>query len=202
MSFTLIVGIIAGILGGYSSVPYVRAILNGKTKPHQFSWLVFFIMNGVTFLSQFLAGARKSDILYAIFFIGSGVILLLSLRYGVRDTSKWDRILLGLALVTITAWIVTRNNSVAIWLTVCVDVIAETMLVLKIKHEPRYEDPKAWIIASLALMFTCLALLGQPISILYVRPVYGLLSDMLIVASIYYFKRSTTKINKVTPPKV
>src|SRR5487761_1865698 len=151
MSVTTIAAIISGVLGAYSSVPYIRAILNGKTKPHQFSWLVFFIMNGVTFLSQFLAGARKSDILYAIFFIGSGIILLLSFKYGVRDTSKWDRMLLGLALATIIVWIITRNNSVAIWLTVFVDVIAETMLILKIKHAPHSEDPKAWIIASLGL---------------------------------------------------
>lgn len=202
MNFTSGAALLSGMLGAYATIPYVRAILNGKTKPHQFSWLVFFIMNGVTFLSQFLAGARKSVVLYAIFFIGSGIILLLSLKYGVRDTSKWDRILLGLALITITIWVITQSNSIAIWLTVLVDVIAETMLVLKIKHKPHSEDPKAWVFASLGLFFTCLTLIGQPISILYVRPVYGLLSDVLIVASVYYFKRNATKKVESSPLEV
>jgi hypothetical protein len=29
------------------TIPYIRSIINGKTKPHQLSWLVFSIMNGV-----------------------------------------------------------------------------------------------------------------------------------------------------------
>ncbi len=202
MNFASVAAVISGILGAYSSVPYVHAILNGKTKPHQFSWLVFFIMNGVTFLSQFLAGARLSAVLYGVFFIGSGIILLLSLKYGIRDTSKWDRLLLTLALMTITIWITTRSNSIAIWLTVFVDVIAESMLVLKIKHQPHSEDPKAWVVASLGLLFTCLTLVGQPINILYVRPVYGLFSDLLIVGAIYYFKKNAAKGARSTPLEV
>src|SRR5690348_18206691 len=46
-------------LGIYCEVPYVLAILNGKTKPHQFSWLVFVIMNGIVTLSQFLARSEE-----------------------------------------------------------------------------------------------------------------------------------------------
>lgn len=191
MSFTTAAAVISGFLGAFSAVPYIRAILNGKTKPHQFSWLVFCIMNGINFFSQFLAGGRKSVVLYGTFFVGSVVILALSLKYGVRNTSKWDKILLTFALATIAIWVITQSNTVAIWLAILIDIFAETILILKIRNRPNSEDPLAWIIATTGLAFTCLTLFGTPPSILYVRPIYSLFINSLTVASIYYFRKGS-----------
>ena len=194
MNIALISGIIAAALGAYSTIPYVAAILKRKTRPHQLSWLVFTIMNGIVFFSQFFAGARLSVIITAIFFIGSVSIFLLSLKYGVRDSSKWDKTLFAIALITIAVWYITKSNDLAIWLTVVIDLAATTMIILKLRTDPNSEAAQPWLIATIAYVFTNLSLIGTPFGILYVRPLYGLLCDATLVFFIYFYaKKSKSK---------
>ncbi len=193
MSLINIAAFLSTVLAVYSIVPYLQAILKGRTKPHQFSWLVFVIMNGIVFFSQYLAGGRGSVLVSLTFFIGSMLILLFSLKYGVRDSSKWDRMLFVSALCTIVVWVVTKNNEIAIWLTLVIDLIATAMIVLKVRSEPYSEDPYPWTVAAVAYIFSCLTLVHTPLNILYVRPLYGLVGDALLVAYIYYRRGRTIK---------
>lgn len=186
----------------YCTIPYIIAIIKGKTKPHQLSWLVFVIMNTIVFCSQFLAGGRQSVIISFIFVVGSLAVFLLSLKYGVRDTSKLDRLLFGFALATIVVWFLTRDNAVAIWLTLLIDVFATSMMMLKIRVEPHSEDPVPWMIATAAYVFTVLTLAGQPLSILYVRPLYGLACDAALVAFIYYSRKKRATTITTSPAEV
>lgn len=197
--FTSVSAILSTVLGIYCSVPYIRAILSGKTKPHQLSWLVFVIMNGIVLFSQLFAGARESILISTVFFAGSFIIFALSLKYGIRDTSRWDKWLFGFALLTIVVWAVTKSNEAAIWLTLLIDLAATTMMILKLRKEPHSEAPYPWILASTAYVFTCLTLIGKPLSILYVRPLYGLIGDVLFVLCIYYFRRKTPAQISTTP---
>jgi len=189
MEFTKISGIISTAIAAYCVIPYVRAILKRKTKPHQLSWVVSTIMNGIAFFSQYFSGGRQSTLISLIFFVGSFIILLLSLKYGVRDTSKWDRLLFGFALLTIVIWLATRRNDVAIWLTLLIDVLGTSMIALKVKSEPHSEDPYPWVLAGVAYAFSVLSLAGKPIGILYVRPLYGLVCNLALATCIYYFRR-------------
>ena len=186
MNLINISAFLSTILGIYCAIPYIQAILQKKTKPHQLSWLIFVIMNGIVFFSQYFEGARASILITLTFFIGSLIIFILSLKYGVRSSSKWDTFLFIFALVTILIWVLTKNNQVAIWLTVLIDITATSMTLLKIKSKPYSEEPFPWIIATIAYIFTCLTLIGKPLGILYVRPFYGLICDAFLVGFIYF----------------
>jgi len=192
MDFIKVAGAISFLIGAYASIPYIWAILKGKTTPHQLSWLVFVIMNTIVFISQFLEGARESILITLTFVVGSFIIFLLSLKFGVRESSRWDKFLFGFAIITIVLWILTRSNSLAIWLTVLIDVAATTMIILKVKAKPNSEDPKPWLIASLAYVFSCITLIGQPLGVIYVRPIYGLICDVVLVGFIYFLRRVST----------
>jgi len=189
MEFAKVAGFLSTILAMYCVVPYVLAIIKGKTKPHQLSWFVSAIMNGIAFFSQYFSGGRQSTLISLIFFIGSTIILLLSLKYGVRDTSKWDRLLFGLALLTIVIWLITRRNDVAIWLTLVIDIFATGMIALKVRAEPHSEAPLPWALAAIAYVFALLSLAGARLSILYVRPTYGLVCNFTLMMTIYYYRR-------------
>jgi hypothetical protein len=203
-TFVIVCSAISTALAIYCGIPYIFSIVRGETKPHQFSWLIFTIMNGIVMISQFLEGARASVIISVIFFLYSFVEFLLSLKYGVRDSSRLDRWLLGFALLTIVLWLLTRNNALAIWLTVLIDVFATTMLILKIKQHPGSEPFWLWFAATMAFVFTCLSLADKPFGILYVRPLYGILSDVAVLAAILYYhpKRSRRTVPKPTFPEV
>ena len=203
MNIALLFGIIAAILGAYSLVPYVSAVLKKKTKPHQLSWLVFTIMNGIVFFSQLFAGANISIIITAIFFAGSAFIYILSLKYGTRESSRWDKTLFAIALVTIVIWYITKSNDLAIWLTLIIDLAATTMIILKLRTQPNSEAAQPWVIATVAYVFTCLSLIGTPFGILYVRPVYGLICDAALVFFILlYTRRSKKKVASESPAKL
>lgn len=180
-------GIVSTLLAIYCSVPYLQAIIKGRTKPHQFSWLIFVIMNGIVTSSQYLKGARASVLISLTFFIFSFIIFLLSLKYGSRDTSRFDKLLFGFSLATIVVWFLTKDAAIAIWLTVVIDIAATSMIILKIKGDPKSEDPYPWLLGSIAYIFTCLALIDKPFGVLYVRPIYGLLSDAAIVLAVYWY---------------
>ncbi len=190
MSLVKLFGIISTIIALYCSIPYILAIVDGKTKPHQFSWLVFSILNAITFLSQYFEGARLSVLIALAFFLGSTTIFILSFKYGTRDTSRYDRLLLGFALITIVVWAISRSNALAIWLVILIDTAATTMNILKIKAQPNSEQPLPWILASIAYVFTFLTLIHTRFGILFARPTYGLLGDLAIVIAIYAYRRN------------
>jgi hypothetical protein len=146
-------------------------------------------MNGIVFISQFLEGGRGSIIVYGLFFVGSTINFLLSLKYGVRDSSKWDKMLFAFALATIVVWLLTRSNEIAIWLTVLIDIFATSMIILKLRAEPHSEAPWPWVLATAATGFGLLTLLGKPLSILYVRPTYGVVCNVILIGFIYYYRR-------------
>lgn len=202
MHLQTVAAFLSAALAIYGTIPYIQSIVKRKTKPHQLSWLVFTIMNFIVFFSQFFAGARASLFISFIFVIGSLLVFLLSLKYGIRDSSRWDRALFVFALCVIVVWYLTKSNSLAIWLTVAIDVAAMTMTILKIKAEPHSEDPWPWMIASTAYVFTILTLVGQPLNILYVRPIYGLLGDVVLIACIFYWRNKTKKKIGISPMEV
>ena len=177
------------ILSFYAVIPYLISIIHGKTKPHQLSWIIFTIMNGIIFLSQYLAGGRRSVLIALVAFIDNLAIVILSFRYGVRETSRWDKILFTAALVTILVWILTDSNATAIWLTVLIDIAASTILILKIRRYPESENLQAWSVVTVAYLCSTLTLSGKPLGILYVRPVYGFISDGAYAVAILYYRR-------------
>jgi hypothetical membrane protein len=187
--FRTICGIISTVLAIFGIFPYLRSIFQGKTKPHQFSWLVFCIMNGLVFITQFLEGGRQSVLISLVFFVTTSIVFVLSLSRGSRNTSKFDKLLFAAALFTVVLWLLTKNNVLAIWLTVVIDICATAMTMLKVQVEPHSEDPTPWLVSTVAFIFTCLTLAGKPLSVLYVRPIYGLFSVGIVAWFILYHRK-------------
>lgn len=56
MDFKVILGFVATGLAIISYVPYIREMLNGKTKPHTFSWLIWAIITYIAGAAQLAGG--------------------------------------------------------------------------------------------------------------------------------------------------
>ena len=183
-------GVVSTVLALGCGIPYLRSVLSGRTLPHQFSWLIFVIINGIATVGQLLAGGRWSVLISSTFFVYSLVILGLAMTRGLRDTSPADRLLLVLCVATLVAWAMTRNSVLAIWLSVLLDLMATAMTILKIRVSPRSEDPLPWTLGAVAYVFACAALAQTPFGALYLRPIYGLLSDAAIAIAVLWFGRA------------
>lgn len=203
MNLTNVAAFLSTAIAIYCTIPYIVAILRGKTKPHQLSWLVFVIMNGIVLFSQYFEGGRQSILIALTFFIGSLIVFLLSWKYGTRDTSRWDRLLFIFALATVVLWLLTRSNAFAIWLTVLIDFAATTMMILKVRSEPFSEEPLPWFLAIVAYVFSCLSLTGSHDYILYVRPVFGgFVCDGALLLAILLYRKSKKKIESISPAEI
>jgi hypothetical protein len=198
-AFQTICGVLSTLIALIAIAPYYRAVLSGKTKPHQWSWFIFTVMNAIVTLSQFLEGGRASVCISFTFCLSSLGTFLLALKYGTRETSSLDRFLFAFSLLTIVVWLLTKNNAAAIWLTVVIDVCATAMTTLKIRNDPQSEDPKPWMIATTAFVFSCMSLVHTPVSVLYVRPIYGVLSDLVVIAAVFYWGRKKVVHEDIAP---
>lgn len=196
MSIIGIAAAISTLLALYCGYPYIKSVLNGKTHPHQLSWLVFTIMNGMVFFAQYLAGGRVSTLISLTFFVYSLITFVLSLSRGTRNTSRADKGLFLFAVLAMIAWVVTRSNVLAIWLTLLIDLAATSMIILKVRKQPDSEDPEAWFFGALAYVFACITLFSVHFGILWVRPIYGLVCDAGLVGFIYYYKSRKNQATK------
>lgn len=90
MDFKIILGVLATILGIISFLPYLRDILNKKTKPHVYSWLVWTIIQTVGVLAMIKGGASFGALALAVGSLFCITIFLLAFKYGTRNITKFD----------------------------------------------------------------------------------------------------------------
>jgi hypothetical protein len=94
MDFKLIYTIIATAIIIMFDFPYLRDIFLLKTKPHVYTWLIWFITQG-TATAGILYGGGGWGVLgpaVGLFFVF--IIFLLSLKYGTKNITTGDNIAL------------------------------------------------------------------------------------------------------------
>ncbi len=112
-----IVGILITIV---APLPYIRDTLKGKTKPHSVTWLIWSILVSTAFLIQLENGGGLGSLVLGFTALMNIVIFCLSLRYRRDIITKFDLIILTLALLTMIPWRVTNNKLLAVILVTCI----------------------------------------------------------------------------------
>ena len=83
-------GVLAGLLGVLDTVPYVRDMLRGSTRPHRGTWLIWSVLGCTVCFSQGADGATWSLVMAATQAVLTTGIFLLSLRWGDGGVSTGD----------------------------------------------------------------------------------------------------------------
>jgi hypothetical protein len=58
-----VLGVLAGLIGALDTIPYLRDVLRGSTRPHRGTWLIWSALAVVVCLSQWADGASWSLIM-------------------------------------------------------------------------------------------------------------------------------------------
>lgn len=103
--------------------PYIADILNHKTKPHAFSWLVWAVLAGIAFGVQVTHEGGPGAWLMALTVIATLTIFLLSFRYGEKNILFVDWISLLLAGIALLLWLITDNPLMSVILISFIDVV-------------------------------------------------------------------------------
>lgn len=166
-----ILGITAIVLTFVSYIPYIRDILKRKTHPHVYSWGLWGFLTLIIFALQISDNAGPG----AFVTLGAGamclLVIILSLKYGKRDITTSDTVVLILTLIAIGFWLGAKQPITAIILITIADLLAFVPTVRKSWNKPYTETLSLYVTNTFRFILALLAL-----------EVYSLLTSLWVIA--------------------
>jgi hypothetical protein len=174
-----IFGILAITLGISAAVPYIFGILKKSVQPHRISWAIWSFISLVTLTSYVSSGAHWSALLAVAAALNNFVIFFLALKFGTGGASIQDRIALGIAIVGIVLWILTRQAAFGLVFALCADFVGLVLTLKKAHKDPASESALAWAMAVIASSFGLLAVHKYNFT-QTIYPVYAIASGLCL----------------------
>jgi hypothetical protein len=147
--YSSIFNALAIILTILSFIPYTRSILQGKTKPHVFSWLVWGLATTIVFFAQLAGGGEAGA-----WSIGLSGLLTLGVAWMAfqrrLDTAitGMDWIFFLLALSSLPFWFFTKNPFWAVVILTAVDTLGFGPTFRKAYEKPFEEELTLYVLTS------------------------------------------------------
>ncbi len=159
--FTLqqILGALAVALGLFGYVFYVRGILQGKVKPHAFTWFVWGILTAIAFSAQIVEGGGPGAWVTgvtALFSFGFATVGLSASSRAFITQSDW--IFLISALLTIPIWYFTGDPLWSVIIITIVDAVAFAPTFRKAFFNPETENGWTYVLSGLKFIVSLFAL--------------------------------------------
>lgn len=158
MDLKLISAIVVACMLVAATIPYVFDIFKGRTKPHLYTWLVWFFTGAIATAGLIYGGGG-----YPVYTMGLGTAMcflffLLSFKYGTRDIKTSDTVALAICVVAILFWVGLNNPLWSLILGISIDIVAYWPTLRKTYIEPWSESLISWIMWILTPVFSVLAL--------------------------------------------
>lgn len=150
MTVWVVFGIAAGALSTVDSVPYIRDVLRGSTRPHRGTWCIWSVLGITAFSSQLADGARWSLLMIGIQAISVTIVFVLSIRRGVGGLGAADLALLALAGTGIAGWFLSSTPLVATVCVVVADLAGASLMLPKAWRDPRSETPSMFALSAVS----------------------------------------------------
>jgi len=132
-------GIFAILIGIYSYIPYIRDIFTGRTKPHAFTWFVWFLLTAIAFFAQLAgnggAGAWVTGFTAAV----ALAITVAAFKVGRKNIVPLDWFFFVGSMVSLAVWAVTKDPVWSVILITTIDALAFVPTFRKSYHKP-YEE--------------------------------------------------------------
>ena len=185
-------GFISGILVVIAYIPYLKDILRGKTKPERASWLIWFILGGISFFSQEAKGATNSLWLIGTENLGILAVFLLSLKYGTGGLTKLDLLGLAAAAFGLLMWSTTKEAAIALYIVLTINLIAALLTIHKTYNNPKSETLLTWLLAGIGGIFAILSV-GTWNLVVLSYPIYHVIINFSVVITILFSERKLVK---------
>jgi hypothetical protein len=141
-----VLGLLAGLCAVANTIPYIRDIVRGTTRPHRGTWLVWAVLAIVVYVSQRADGASWSLIMAGAQAMLTSLVFVFAIRHGEGGLSATDVVLTAMAAAGVIGWLVADEPIVATASVVAADLLAAAMMTPK-----TYRDPGSETLASFAL---------------------------------------------------
>ncbi len=145
LSFKTSIAIIASVLAVIGNASYLKDIFKGRVKPHPYTWFIWSIVSMTTFFGGIAKGAGIGALPTGIAEGFTIIIFLFSLKYLFQGKTghirKIDHYFLGIALVGLIPWFLTKDPTVSVVIVVLIDIVAFIPTLRKTWMHPDTEKP-------------------------------------------------------------
>ncbi len=153
-----IYAIVALSLVVFSRGVYFNSIFRGHTRPHSFSWLIWAVISSIGFAAQVAEGAGPGAWVRGFGAATCYIIVILGWQRGERNIKRIDWITLGVALLAIPLWIITKTPVWSVLLVCFIDTSGYIPTIRKVWHKPKEETAVGYVISSFGSIFSILAI--------------------------------------------
>ena len=178
--------------------PYIKSIMDNKTKPHLFSWIIWGITTSIAFFAMYFndGGVGTFPVAFAAFLCFT-IAFITYKKVGLDYITKSDWIFLALALSALPLWYVTSSALYAIILLSAVDVIGFIPTFKKAYKLP-YEEQLTFFVLILTrdIIFTIPALESYTLTTM-VFPLTLSTATTTFVIMVYFRRKKISP--KITP---
>lgn len=155
----LVAGILGAVIGNAAFLPYLWDIFRRKTKPHAYTWLIWCLTQGTAVAGMWYGGGGLGalGLTIGVFFVG--IVFLLSLKYGTRNITRSDTVILIAAIAAVLVWWQLDNPFLAIAMVTTIDVFGFIPTWRKSIAEPWSETVWSWTLFAIGNGFAIAGLL-------------------------------------------
>ena len=171
-----------------ATIPYMIDIVRGKARPSRSARIMLLFLIAVTLLQQKGLGTGGALSLTIAETVISIMLVGLALKYGVGGLSKSDKICYVLLAVDVAVWLATKNDLLALHLSIIADCVAFWPTLQKTWHDPKSETPLFFWSGVVSPLFA----IGAEAHLSYqtlIFPIYILIANGMEVALIYGLHR-------------
>lgn len=187
MELKVVLGSIAAVLALFSSYLYIRDIFRGNTKPHKYTWLIWSIVTTIAFLGQWVSGGGPGSWATGVAAVVTTGTFFLSFKYGTNDITKFDKICLALAIVSILPWLLTKSILWSVVLATIIDLIAFFPTMRKTWHAPKSESLPSMFVDAVKHSLSIVSMNNFSF-ITWIYPASVLVTKFLIIGEIVFLR--------------
>jgi len=174
-----------------SLTPYLIDVLKHKTKPHIYTWLIWSVTQGSAAVGIWYGNGGWGALELGIGAVYIFIIFLLSFKFGSKNITKFDTLVLFLAFITVYVWLGTKDALLVVIMVSIIDTLGYIPTIRKSYYEPYTETLHAWFTGALASVFAFLALdTYTPLTTTYLITIF---LCNIVVASVIVKKRLNLK---------
>ncbi len=153
-----IIGVVAAVLAFVAYAPYFRDILNGKTKPHVYSWFIWGLTSVLIFALQLTNGGGAGSYTTGTVAVISFSVCIFSLKHGTKYVTFADTLFFIAALVAAGFWLIANQPTLSMIFLVTTDMLGMAPSIRKSWNRPGEETISMWSLNSFRHALSILAL--------------------------------------------
>jgi hypothetical protein len=142
-------GIVAIVIGVYSYIPYFRDILAGTTKPHAFTWFVWFLLTALAYGAQVSDGAGAGAWVTGFTAVVALAVTITALKVARQNIVALDWVFFVGSLAALGLWLVTKDPVGSVVLITLIDALAFVPTFRKSFHKPQEETASTYALSAL-----------------------------------------------------